>query len=254
MLTKYVGSGGLGDSVILSAKLLNILSKTHSAQDAIMYHHLESNKRQNYENPLNEYWKLVQAAAERYVKCFIFKITMYQHSKFWEVVPREVFNLTTGLTTKVDRLCSPPPPEIVRQDPRFYKSITVVADGGGGSRGFTTKAIKQLNHAFPNQEIVTLGCKYKELPEDIYNLTDQTTLKDALKIVRSSKMVIGPDGILTYFASIYGVPTLTIFHETPLVNSYNTHCLPQSKGSILIHGGQINDATAVAHLAQEIMC
>jgi ADP-heptose:LPS heptosyltransferase len=246
MLTKYVGSGGLGDSVVIGTKLLKILSNAHWAKDTILYKHFESSKRKGYESALNQYWKLVKNAAERFVATFKFEIEFYPHGKFWETVPRAVFNTATGLTTKVDMLCAHPLQEIVVQNPGFSNSIALVVDGGGGSRGFTDNAAKQIVDALPDNTIVALGAERRaDIPARYTNLTGQTTLEEALKIVRSSKIAIGPDGILTYFAAIYGIPSYIVYHEAPLMSAYCVQNLPQSNVYNFVHGGHVNDVTAL---------
>jgi hypothetical protein len=257
MQTLYVGSGGLGDSVILSTKLLKILSSAHTARDVIMYRHFESSKRVAYEKPLDEFWRLVQKKAEDLVRTFIFTVDFYEHGRFWDVVPKNVFNTATGLTTKVDALCAEPI-SIVRSssilgklNPSYF--LTVVADGGGGSRGLTQNAILMLKGAFPDYKIIVLGAKKCITPDGTVNLTGGTTLQEALEVVRHSDLVIGPDGILTYFSAIHSVPTVLVFHEAPLAHSYCVHDLPQAQACALIHQGYVHDASTVIQLANQFI-
>ena len=257
METTYVASGGGGDSVIISAKLLNIIYRAHNAQDNIHYVHFESDKRRGYEKLLNTYWQLVQQRAQLFVKTFTFDIQFYPHGKFWDVVPRAVFNKATGLTTQVDNLCSPTPPEIVypKSNLLMRKYLCIVADGGGDTRGFTIEASRQIANNFPDYEIVILGSRLKQVqPDRVHNLTGQTTIEQALEYVRGSRLVIGPDGLLTYFSTIYGVPTTIAFHEPQLAFAYCVHDLPQARANaFLTRTNYIHDPTTVINLAKELV-
>jgi len=261
MLTLYVGSGGLGDSVILSSKLLNIISSIHSARDTISYLHFESDKRKDYGPVLVAFWELVRTEAMKHIRDFTFDISFYKHGDFWSIVPRYVFNMATGLTTQVDGLCVDPPSIVSKRaiDRIGSRYVTLIVDGGQETRGLTINAIEELRAAFPAYPIVLLGNKKRDFlfhlkptSYSILNLTGETTIQEALEVVQDSDLVIGPDGILTYYSAMHGVPTTLIFHEAPLIKSYCVHELPYARANVLIHPGYVNDANTLIALAKEL--
>lgn len=241
MKTIYIGSGGLGDSVILGAKLMNIVDGAHQPGDMVHYTHLESNKRSNYEHALIEYWRLVANYFRSRAIIFTFNVEFYPHGKFWQHVPQKVFNTSTGLTTKVDRLCSKVPGQLVIPDSGFEQCVAVIIDGGGGSRGISPKAC--IDFAEDNNLlVVAIGQKEREINSSkVYNLTGRTCLTEALSIVSGCKAVIGPDGIITYFAAMYQVPTCIFYHAPNLPVQYSLHQLPDRQVVACVTQSIINE-------------
>ena len=174
---------------------------------------------------------------------FNFDIKCYPHGKFWDYVPHAVFNTATGLTTKVDDLCAAIPPSIIAGHYGYNNYMVVVADGGGGSRGISTKAINELYRLMGDKvSIVALGVQHcPHLDPGVINRTSTTTLAEALYIVNDAKTVVGPDGILTYHAAAYGIPTITFFHEARLIEQYSMYDLPLRHGKALVNGGFVDD-------------
>jgi ADP-heptose:LPS heptosyltransferase len=220
MKTNITGSGGLGDSVILSAKLMNIVRYILPGH-RIHYKHFEAEKRAYYKPLLEEYWELVKQTLQNYEISLIYQVINYPNGKFWEVVPKAVFNTSTALTTQVDGLCHNIPPMIVK--PIQSDSVVLVADGGNGARGITKKCLRELADYF--KKITILGKKVsnnfaKSTDSKIEDLRGQTTLTEALGYILGAKLVIAPDGILGYFAFIYNVPNILLFHEPQLIQAY----------------------------------
>jgi ADP-heptose:LPS heptosyltransferase len=101
--------------------------------------------------------------------------------------------------------------------------------------------------------MTVLGTKKRVVPDGAINLTGGTTLEEALAMVRYSNLVIGPDGLLTYYSTIHGTPTTIIFHEEPLARSYCVHDLSHATANALIHGGYVHDAQTLISLARELV-
>lgn len=219
MKTIYVGSGGCGDSVIISSKLLNLVLNSHKKNDIIEYKHFESDRRKNYENTLMQYWGLVQNIVKESGKHFNFSVEFYPHGKFWEVVPRNVFNTATGLTSKFDGLCGKMP-FIGRYLEAYQDFLAFVMDAGGGTRGLSLEIVEKFIQHHPSKRVVLIGSK-KIITSYGYNLTGHTDIETALSIVGSCEQVIGPDGMLTYFAGLSGIKTAIFYHEFPLIEQYH---------------------------------
>jgi ADP-heptose:LPS heptosyltransferase len=244
MRTKFVGSGGLGDSVVLSTKLMNIVRYMPPGH-RVHYSHFEAEKRAQYKKPLEEYWELVRRALQDYGACLNYQVINYPNGKFWEIVPKHVWNLSTALTTQVDNLCLETPPWIV--SPIQSDSVALVADGGNGTRGFTDRCLVELIDYF--KKVVILGKKDASkltisTDSSIEDLRGRTTLTEALQRALGAKLVIAPDGILGYAAFIYNVPNLIVFHEPQLINAYWSKDM--KRRSVACYSGcKINDSREI---------
>ncbi|RLD09147.1 MAG: hypothetical protein DRI44_09130 [Chlamydiae bacterium] len=234
---KIVGSGGLGDSAILAAKLLNLevaLPRTAT----IDYVHLESDKLLKYKEPLHEFWGLIAKYFYKIGRKFNHHIAFYPHGAFWQVVPRQVYNTALGLTTKVDALVAPIPPLFTR--PANNDNVVIVTDGGMGTRGIDLK-VAQLIADYYNTHVLLVGANKIDEPNHlkISNLSGKICLAEAIKFILGAKLVIAPDGILGYIAFLWNVPNIIIFHELQLINQYWADGMRTSVA--LFHPGRLTD-------------
>ena len=247
-MLNIVGHGALGDSVILYAKIWNIIRNLPCC--VVNYRHFESNKKTHYKKTLEEFWQLVSEIFNAHGYKFNFSIEFYPHREFYQHVPQKMNNKGIFLTTEVDFLCYNRPNIIAMpQD----VPLVIIADGGGGSRGASSAAIEELCKYF-NMKSVILGSKKIHLPhiEKMENLTGATTLEEALGYIGGAELVIGPDGILTYYAFLQRKKNIILFHEKSLINHYWSDKL--KRPSIALHQeGWLKNAKKVIEVSKTLI-
>ena len=238
-MSTFIGSGAAGDSIIIGTKLLNIIKSMKLCH--VTYEHYETNKHTSYNKLLNDIWTFIKESAEQLGCEFNYTIEFYPNGKFYSIVPQKVFNNATALTTKVDELCIKIPE--FKRDWTFGNSgITIVTDGGNGTRTISQEGIRQIKSAFPERKITLLGAKTLDIEQTdgIINISGKTKVIDALHIIDWADIVIGPDGLLTYYAYMANVPSLILFHEANLIEQYwNKNLLRKSKP--ILSSSLIND-------------
>ena len=73
-------------------------------------------------------------------------------------------------------------------------------------------------------------CNYIARKSEVHNLSGQTSIPQVLELVRNSKLVITNDSAPTHFASLFNIPTITIYGAT----SHKFGFFPLAERSVFI--------------------
>jgi len=68
--------------------------------------------------------------------------------------------------------------------------------------------------------VVLMGMKYKGAAYGALNITNHTSIRFALEVIRGAEYFIGLDGFLAYVAMSFGIPATVIYHEARLLDHY----------------------------------
>jgi len=212
-MKKFLSSGGLGDAWICFLKIIHA-----SNGERVVWDHMTGH--QIHVDPITELMTVMPDIQE--AKCH--KIDKKSRPD------KEKFLMTEGtirLNTKAGEIESPTPDLPVINNIYEKEDYVVVQPGAGrpndnSFRYFMPYAVDSFIELFKskNKGIVLLGAEYKTQNEDCFNLTNKSSIKTSLQIIRGSKFFIGFDGFLAYAAMSMKIPSIVIFHDPILPDHY----------------------------------
>ena len=124
-------------------------------------------------------------------------------------------------------------------DDNFKKPILIAPGSVWETKKWDKNYFVELSNKLKqdNENIYLIGgkedigiCNYIAERSGVQNLSGQTTIPQILELVRNSKLVITNDSAPTHFASLFNIPTITIYGPT----SSKFGFYPLSEGSIFI--------------------